>query len=57
LRAVEPDIIETLGGFATLIPSTIAEFSTGRSTSSLDYSLNIDLISQQVAGIATTRSG
>jgi len=57
LRAVEPDIIETLGGFATLVPSTIAEFSTGQSTISLDYSLNIDVISQQVAGISTTRSG
>jgi predicted nucleic acid-binding Zn-ribbon protein len=54
LRAVEPDMIETLGGFATLVPSTIAEFSTGRSTISLDYSLNINLINEEVAALVTT---
>ena len=56
LRAVEPDMIETLFGFATLLPSTIAEFSTGRSTISLDYSLNLNFIVQQVALLSTTRN-
>ena len=48
LRAVEPDMIEKLSGFATLIPSTLSEFSTGRSTISLDYLLNIDVIFQEI---------
>jgi hypothetical protein len=54
LRAVEPDMIETLTGFATLIPSTIAEFSTGRSTVSLDYLLNIQVIADTIGLLATT---
>lgn len=54
LRAVEPDMIETLKGFATLIPSTIAEFSTGRSTVSLDYLLNIQFIADSIAVLAAT---
>jgi hypothetical protein len=54
LRAVEPDMIETLKGFATLIPSTIAEFSTGRSTVSLDYLLNIQIIADSISLLATT---
>lgn len=52
LRAVEPDMIETLTGFAALIPSTIAEFSTGRSTISLDFLLNLEFISLHVAALA-----
>ena len=58
LRAVEPDMIETLNGFATLLPSTIAEFSTSQSTISLDYSLNLAFIYQQVAVLsAASRNG
>ncbi len=47
LRAVEPDMIENLEGFATLLPSTIAEFSTGKSTISLDFSLNLSYLYEQ----------
>jgi len=54
LRAVEPDMIENLTGFATLIPSTIAEFSTAKSSISLDFLLNIEYISTTVATLAAT---
>lgn len=48
LRAVEPDMLEKLEGFAALLPSTIAEFTTGRSTIGLDYARNVAGINQQV---------
>jgi hypothetical protein len=57
LRAVEPDMIETLGGFATLLPTTIAEFSTGRNGISLDYSLNLEVIFQQIATLLFATDG
>jgi hypothetical protein len=52
LRAVEPDMLEKLNGFATLLPSTIAEFSTGKNTISLDYSLNLKFIYEKVAQLS-----
>ncbi len=57
LRAVEPDMIENLAGFATLLPSTISEFSTGKSSISLDYSLNLAYIYEQVAQLSGTAIG
>ena len=44
LRAVEPDHIEALTGIGTLLPAVIAEFSTSRSSVSLDYSFVMDAI-------------
>ena len=41
LRAVEPDMIETLSRVAPLLPTTIAEFTTGKSTINLDYARNV----------------
>jgi hypothetical protein len=55
LRAVEPDMVENLLGFASLIPSTLAEFSTGKSTIALDYLLNLEFVSNAVATIAATK--
>jgi len=49
LRAMEPDMIENLTGFSLLIPSTLAEFSTGRNTISLDYLLNVEAVAMSVA--------
>jgi hypothetical protein len=57
LRAVEPDMIETTTGFANLIPSTIAEFSTGASTVGLDYSLSLAFIDAAVALLPSTVKG
>jgi len=54
LRAVEPDMIEQLSGIGALVPTTISEFSTERSTISLDYSLNVKAISEQAASLLTT---
>jgi hypothetical protein len=54
LRAVEPDMIETLGGFATLVPSTLSEFSTSKNTISLDYSINLTFIYENVARLASS---
>jgi hypothetical protein len=41
LRAVEPDMIDTLTRVAPLLPATIAEFTTGKSTINLDYARNL----------------
>lgn len=54
LRAVEPDIIDTIGGFSTLLPATISEFSTSGNGISLDYLLNIQYVSDVVATLSTT---
>jgi hypothetical protein len=53
LRAVEPDMIDTMGGFGTLLPSTISEFSTSKNSISLDYSRNIKLVADMVAAMST----
>ncbi|PYK54600.1 MAG: hypothetical protein DME48_07500, partial [Verrucomicrobia bacterium] len=41
LRVVEPDMIDTLTRVAPLLPATIAEFTTGKSTINLDYARNL----------------
>jgi hypothetical protein len=41
LRAVEPDMLDTLAGFGTLLPATLAEFSTGKNSIALDYLFNV----------------
>ncbi len=58
LRAIEPDIIDTMGGFSTLLPATLSEFSTSRSSISLDYLLNINFVAEAVATLtaASVRS-
>lgn len=53
LRAVEPDMIDTLTRVAPLLPATIAEFTTGQSTINLDYARN--LASVNAASLALTR--
>ena len=41
LRVVEPDMIDTLTRVTPLLPATIAEFTTGKSTINLDYARNL----------------
>jgi hypothetical protein len=53
LRAVEPDMIETLlSGFAQLLPTTVAEFTTGKSTINLDYARNVAFVNERVAAMS-----
>jgi hypothetical protein len=53
LRAVEPDMIDHLSGIATLLPSTIAEFTTGQSTIGLDYARNVALVQEKLTALAS----
>ena len=53
LRAVEPDAIGDLPAIGTLLPAVMAEFSTGRSTISLDYSLMLLAIREGIAQLPT----
>jgi hypothetical protein len=53
LRAVEPDMIDHLGGIAALLPATIAEFTTGQSTIGLDYARNVALAQQKLTTLAS----
>lgn len=50
-RAVEPDHIDKISGISTLLPATHSEFSTGKNNLSLDYSLNIKLIYNEVSSL------
>ena len=54
LRAVEPDMIDTLTRVAPLLPATIAEFTTGESTINLDYARNLTAVN--AATLAIRRS-
>jgi len=56
LRAVEPDMIDSLSGFGTLLPSIHSEFHTSPSGISLDYLLNINFVAGMVASM-TTKAG
>jgi predicted nucleic acid-binding Zn-ribbon protein len=53
LRAVEPDMIDSLSGFGTLLPSILSEFHTSRSGISLDYLLNIHFVAGMVASMSS----
>jgi hypothetical protein len=44
LRAVEPDMIDKVEGLTTLLPATMAEFSTTQHAISLDYSFNVKYV-------------
>ena len=57
LRAVEPDHIGKMPGIGTLLPAVIAEFSTGRGTVSLDYSLTLPAIREPVFAIMPASGG
>ena len=54
LRAVEPDMIETLGRVEPLLPTTIAEFTTGKSTINLDYARNVAFVNAAAAKLVRT---
>jgi hypothetical protein len=51
LRAVEPDALGDLPAIGTLLPAVMAEFSTGRSTISLDYSLVLLAVREGIAAL------
>jgi hypothetical protein len=53
LRAVEPDKLGDLPAIGTLLPAVMAEFSTGKSTISLDYSLTLLAIREGIAQLPT----
>jgi len=48
LRAVEPDHIGGIAAIGTLLPTLVAEFSTGRGSVSLDYTLSLPAIRDPV---------
>ena len=50
LRAVEPDMLDAIPGVTTLVPATMAEFSTSPGALSLDFALSVPLILTQVIG-------
>ena len=41
LRAVEPDMLDTIPGVTTILPATMAEFSTSPGALSLDFGLSV----------------
>ena len=56
LRAVEPDILDSMGGgFSTLLPATISEFSTSGNGISLDYLINIQFVAEKVATLSALK--
>jgi hypothetical protein len=61
LRAVEPDMLDTIPGVTTLLPATVAEFSTSPGALSLDFGLAVPLVLAQAlatpyfADLPTTR--
>jgi hypothetical protein len=50
-RAIEPDIVDQMPGISTLLPATMAEFSTFNTNISLDYASNIAYVREQVAAL------
>jgi hypothetical protein len=52
LRAVEPDMLDKVSGVTTLLPATMAEFSTSPGALSLDFGLAVPMILTQVMATA-----
>ena len=50
-RAIEPDHVDLMNGISTLLPATLTEFTTGENGISLDYSLIITAVLNEVAAI------
>jgi hypothetical protein len=48
LRGVEPDMLDKIAGVTTLLPATMAEFSTSPGALSLDFGLSVPIILSQV---------
>ncbi|MEV5835603.1 hypothetical protein [Nocardia sp. NPDC052112] len=44
LRAVEPDMLDQIPGVTTLLPATMAEFSTSPGVLSLDFALGVPMV-------------
>lgn len=47
-RAVEPDLLDQVNGVSALLPSLLSEFSTSKNGISLDFSLNIERVRNEV---------
>lgn len=48
LRAVEPDMLDKIPGVTTVLPATMAEFSTSPGALSLDLGLSVPIILSRV---------
>jgi hypothetical protein len=48
LRAVEPDMLDKIPGVTTLLPATMAEFSTSPGALNLDFALSVPAVLTQV---------
>ncbi len=57
LRAVEPDMIDTLAAIGTLLPATLGEFSTAKNSIKLDYSFNVTAVYEGVSALSKSRGG
>jgi hypothetical protein len=52
LRAVEPDMLDTIAGVTTILPATMAEFSTSPGALSLDLGLSAPKVRTELQGSA-----
>ena len=52
LRAVEPDMLDTIAGLTTILPATMAEFSTSPGALSLDLGLSVPRVRTELADSA-----
>ena len=57
LRAIEPDMIDTLAAIGTLLPATLGEFSTAKNSIKLDYSFNVTAVYEGVSALSKSRGG
>jgi len=55
-RAIEPDHVDLMNGISTLLPATLTEFTTGVNGISLDYSLIITAVLNEVTAIQFNRN-
>jgi hypothetical protein len=52
LRAVEPDMLDTIAGVTTILPATMAEFSTSPGALSLDLGLSVPKVREELKSSA-----
>lgn len=51
LRGVEPDMLDEVPGLTTLVPATMAEFTTSKGALSLDFGLASSIVISQAAAV------
>ena len=52
MRAVEPDLLDTIAGVTTILPATMAEFSASPGALSLDLGLSAPKVLTELKGTA-----